>query len=224
VKKFRLEKRINDKMIVYGRKKKSTNSSKIIENIHFITLFKSEKVFTLKDNIGYQITTNEGEMSISINNERKSIEKEINFLRRKMDRFRIWKEKNSNMEEITNILDLKNMTYAIQLKENNYLLWKFKRKWKLIAEINTRFNLAKMEYMMINRKKKRRRINILTNLFDVTRNIIMNTGLNMVINKGNLYYLIKLHKTMHNNNRYFDSIYDKKFQFYSQLIKRYRQF
>jgi hypothetical protein len=82
----------------------------------------------LKDNVGYQITTNEGEISIPINNERRSIEKEINFLRRKVDRFRIWKEKISNMNEITNILDLKNTKYAIQLKENNYLFWKFKRK------------------------------------------------------------------------------------------------
>jgi hypothetical protein len=92
-----------------------------------------------------------------------------------------------------------------------------------MAEINTKFNIAKMEYIMSNRKKKRRKINILTNLFDVIRSMIKITGLNMVINKGNLFHLLKLHKMMHNNNRYFDSIHDKKFQFYSQLIERYRQ-
>jgi hypothetical protein len=98
VKKFRLDKRINNQIIEYGRKKKSINPSEIKKNVHFITLFKSEKVFILKNNFGYQITTNEGKIIIPIINEEKSIEKEINFLRRKMGRFRIWKEKFSNVE------------------------------------------------------------------------------------------------------------------------------
>jgi hypothetical protein len=128
VKKFKLEKTINSDLIEYGRKKKLTNPSRNKENIHFRTLFKSEKIFTLKDNVGYKITIDKEGISIPISNERKSIEKENNFLRRKFDRFRIWKEKFSNIKEITNILDLKITTYTIQLKENNYLLWKFKKK------------------------------------------------------------------------------------------------
>jgi hypothetical protein len=53
--------------------------------------------------------------------------------------------------------------------------------------------------------------------------MIKNAGLNMVISKGNLFHLLKLHKMMHNNNGYFDSIHDKKFQFYFQLLERYCQ-
>jgi ethanolamine utilization cobalamin adenosyltransferase len=64
---------------------------------------------------------------------------------------------------------------------------------------------------------------MLTNLFDVIRNIIENTRLHMVINMEHLFHLLKLHKMMHNNNRYFDSTHDKKFQFFPQLIERYRQ-
>jgi hypothetical protein len=32
------------------------------------------------------------------------------------------------MKEIIDDLDLDNSQYAIQLKENNYLVWKFKKK------------------------------------------------------------------------------------------------
>jgi hypothetical protein len=90
VKIFKLDKGINNDLIEYDRKKKLTNPSNIKETVNFITLFKSEKIITLKSNVVYQITTNEEETRISINNKRKSIEKEINFFRRKVDRFRIW--------------------------------------------------------------------------------------------------------------------------------------
>jgi hypothetical protein len=38
-----------------------------------------------------------------------------------------------------------NVREKLFYQENNYLLWKFIRKWKLIAEINTKFKIAKME-------------------------------------------------------------------------------
>jgi hypothetical protein len=137
---------------------------------------------------------------LSIKNERKSIEKEINYLRRKVDRFRIWKEVFSNMKEIVDELDLENTQYAVQLKENNYLLWKFKKKWRLIAEVNFKYNTIKTEFKLTGRKKKRRKLNILANLFEVGRKFINNIDVNILINKQNLCSILKLHKKMHNNN------------------------
>jgi hypothetical protein len=87
-------------LIEYVRKKKVENRNEIKENAHYITMFKSEKVYSLKDMNGYQLTTNESNLITPIKNERKSIEKEINYLRRKVDRFRIWKEKFTNMKEV----------------------------------------------------------------------------------------------------------------------------
>jgi hypothetical protein len=43
-------------------------------------MFQSEKVYSLKDMKNYQLTTIDSDESIPIKNERKSIEKEINYL------------------------------------------------------------------------------------------------------------------------------------------------
>jgi hypothetical protein len=126
--KFHLDKRLNTELINYGREKKINVAKEIKKNIHFITMLKSEEIYSLRDMKGYQLTIKENNAILPIKNERKSIEKEINFLRRKVDRFRIWKKELSNMKEIVDELDLENTQYAIQLKENNYLLWKFKKR------------------------------------------------------------------------------------------------
>jgi hypothetical protein len=126
------------------------------------------------------------------------------------------------MQEIIDELDLENVHYAVQLKENNYLLWKFKKKWRLMAEMNFKYNIVKTEFKLTGRKKKRRKLNILTNLFEVNRRFVNNIDMNILINKQNLCSILKLHKKMHNNDRYFDSVNSRKFQFYSQLIERYR--
>jgi hypothetical protein len=122
LRKFKLDKRLNTDLINFGRKKKVEAPSEVKENIHFITLFKSEEIYSLKNMKGYKLTVKENDTILSIKNERKSVEKEINCLRRKVDRFRIWKEKFTNLKEITETLDLDNLQYAIQLKENNYLI------------------------------------------------------------------------------------------------------
>jgi hypothetical protein len=127
----------------YARKKRVEELNEIKENVHFISMFRSEKVYSLKDMKDYQLTKDESDELISIKNERKSIEKEINYLRRKVDRFRTWKEKFNNLKEVIDTLELNNTQYAIQLKENNYQLWKFKKKWKVIAVVNSKYNIMK---------------------------------------------------------------------------------
>jgi hypothetical protein len=58
------------------------------------------------------------------------------------------------MKEIIDELDLDNSQYAIQLKENNYLLWKFKKKWRVLAEMNFKYKIVKTEFKSTGRKKK----------------------------------------------------------------------
>jgi hypothetical protein len=62
------------------------------------------------------------------------IEERTKQLKDKIDKFKIWKEIFSNMKMISDILDLPNIRYAIQLKESGYLIWKFKRKWKVMEK------------------------------------------------------------------------------------------
>jgi hypothetical protein len=72
------------------------------------------------------------------------------------------------------------------------------------------------------RKKRRKKLNILANLVDVGKHFVNNTNIYETLFKENLFPLIQLHLLMHNNNNYFESIHNKKFLFYSQLIERYR--
>jgi hypothetical protein len=150
------------------------------------------------------------------------IEERTKKLENKIDKFILWKEKFSNMKLIADILDLPNTRYAIQLKEGGYLIWKFKRKWKAMEEVYTKQNIMTTEIKFTNRKKRRKKLNILANLFDVEEKIIDDNNIQEMTFKENLFPMIKLHLLMHNNNNYFESIHNKKFLFYSQLIERYR--
>jgi hypothetical protein len=47
--KFKLNRRINIKLIKYARKKKVENSNEIKENVRYIAMFISEKVYSLKN-------------------------------------------------------------------------------------------------------------------------------------------------------------------------------
>jgi hypothetical protein len=78
-----------------------------------------------------------------------------------------------------------------------------------------------MEYIMINRKKKRRRINILTNLFDVIRSLISNTDLNMIIVKKKFFICKSFIKRCTIIIGILTRFVTKKIRFYSQLIERY---
>jgi hypothetical protein len=40
--------------------------------------------------------------------------------------------------------------YAIELKEEKFLIWKIKMKWKPIAEINIKYNIITMEIKLTN--------------------------------------------------------------------------
>jgi hypothetical protein len=126
------------------------------------------------------------------------------------------------MNLITNTLILSNTRYAIQTKESGYLIWKFKRKWKVIREVYTKQNIITTEIKFTNRKKRRNKLNILANLFDVGEKFISDNNIHEMTFKENLFPMIKLHLLMRNNNNKFESIHNKKFQFYSQLIERYR--
>jgi hypothetical protein len=150
------------------------------------------------------------------------IEERTKQLGNKIDKFRIWKEKFSNMNLITNTLNLSNTKYAIQSKESGYLIWKFKKKWKIMGEVYTKQNIITTEIKFTNRKKRRKKLNILANLFDVGEKFINDNNIHEMTFKENLFPMIRLHLLMHINNNYFESIHNKKFLFYLQLIERYR--
>jgi hypothetical protein len=125
------------------------------------------------------------------------------------------------MQKLIELLDLPKSKYAIQLKEEKYLIWKFKQKWNIIGKFDTNWNIIILEFKTRNRKKKRRKLNMIANLSDLGKNLIKDVNSNVLLKKENLFNFISLHKLMHNNNRYFDSFHSRKFQFYSQLIERY---
>jgi hypothetical protein len=120
------------------------------------------------------------------------------------------------------LLDLPNTKYAIQRKEERYLIWKFKQKWKITDEVNTKWNIITIEMKFTKRKKRSWKMNIIANLIDIGKNFIKDVNFNVISNKENLFTFVKYHKLMHNNNRYYDSTDDRKLKFYSQLIERYR--
>jgi hypothetical protein len=158
----------------------------------------------------YWLNINERNIKLRKNDR---IEERTKQLENKIDKFRKWKEKFSNMNLITNTLNLFNTIYAIQTKETGYLIWKFKRKWKIMGEVYTQQNIITTEIKYTNRKKRRKKLNILANLFDVGRKFISDNDIHEMTLKENLFPLIRLHLLMHNNNNYFESIHNNKFIF-----------
>jgi hypothetical protein len=91
-----------------------------------------------------------------------------------------------------------------------------------MEEVYTKQNIITTEIKFTNRKKRLKKLNLLVNLFDMGGKFISDNNLHEVIFKENLFPIIKLHLFMYNDNNYFESIHNKKFLFYSQLIERYR--
>jgi hypothetical protein len=78
------------------------------------------------------------------------------------------------------------MKEVIQDLDLDYLLWEFKKKWRLLAEVNFKYNIVITEFKLTRRKKKRRKLNILANLFEVGRRFVNNIDVNILISKQNL--------------------------------------
>jgi hypothetical protein len=205
--------------ISYVMKKKLSKDPIKIQNTHFLFLFKNEEMIYPTKIEKYWLNINERSLKLR---EKDVIDERIKQLENKMDKFKIWKEKFSNMKLISDILDLPNVKYAIQLKEGSYLIWKFRRKWKMIGEVYMKQNIILTDLKFAKKRKRRKKLNILANLFDVGKHFINNTNIHETLSEENLYPLIKLHFLMHTNNNYFESSHNKKFLFYSQLIERYR--
>jgi hypothetical protein len=90
------------------------------------------------------------------------------------------------------------------------------------GEVYTKQNIITTEIKFTNRKKRGKKLNVLTNLFDVGGKFISDNNIYEMSFKENLFPIIKLYLLMQNNNNYSESIHNKKFTFYSQLIERYR--
>jgi hypothetical protein len=90
--------------------------------------------------------------------EKDKIDERVKQLENKIDKFKIWKEKFSNMKLISETLNLSNTKYAIQLKETGYIIWKFRRKWKSIGEVFTRQNIIMTDNKFAKRKKEKKEV------------------------------------------------------------------
>jgi hypothetical protein len=73
-------------------------------------------------------------------------------------------------------------------------------KWKIIGKVYIEQNLITSEVKFINRKRRRRKLNIMANLIDAGIKFLTNFDFHQIISKMNLFPLIKLHKLMHKNN------------------------
>jgi hypothetical protein len=91
------------------------------------------------------------------------------------------------MKLISEILNLPNTKYALQLKETGYIIWKFRRKWKSIGEVFTKQSIITTDIKFAKRKKRRNKLNILANLFDVGRYFISDTNIHETLFKENLF-------------------------------------
>jgi hypothetical protein len=57
-----------------------------------------------------------------------------------------------------------------------------------MAEVSTQYNIIKSEVKFTNRKKKRRRMNILTKLFDARLKFTENKNFHEIVHKSNLFH------------------------------------
>jgi hypothetical protein len=85
--KFKLDKRLINiqQMIIYERNKKATSPKTVQENVHFVRFFQSEKTFFLKNMPNYFIIMNKNDRSIKIQNRNLNVDKELNFIKMKID-------------------------------------------------------------------------------------------------------------------------------------------
>jgi hypothetical protein len=117
----------------------------------------------------------------------KFIEKTVEYLHWKVDH---WRPDNIEVNQHDLVkLKIEKNSYGIQSVENIFIIWKHKVKWQPLAKYFIKDNII-ISYMSFQKKKKRRKLDSLINLFLKTnmfnhylmeRNVIYN-----VLNKENL--------------------------------------
>jgi hypothetical protein len=118
----------------------------------------------------------------------KFIEKTVEFLRWRPDNIEV------NQHDIVK-LKLENNSYGIQSAENAFIIWKYKVKWQPLAKYFIKDNIILSYLLFQKRKKRRRKLDSLINLFLKTdmfshflmkRNVIYN-----ILNKENLNEMMR---------------------------------
>jgi hypothetical protein len=90
------------------------------------------------------------------------IEKAINYLRWKKDKFKMVKNNNISNAVIDELFGNMKVKFGIQVKLNNFLIWKYTVRWNLYAEIT--LLSGKVTFGYLRNRKKRRRLEILFSL------------------------------------------------------------
>jgi hypothetical protein len=82
------------------------------------------------------------------------VEKAINFLKRKFDRFKLFGPEESILN-VKEKLFIDKVDYGVQMKDNKFILWvhKRKRRWKILCQLTNEYIITKGNPVDINRMK-----------------------------------------------------------------------
>jgi hypothetical protein len=118
------------------------------------------------------------------------VEKAINYLRWKNNKLKLVKNNNVSNAVIDELFGNTKIKYGIQVKLNNFLIWKYTVRWNLYAEITLLSGKATFGYL--RNRTKRRRLEI---LFSLIPGPILKNRFEMnklyLINRDNLKRLVQ---------------------------------
>jgi hypothetical protein len=118
------------------------------------------------------------------------IEKAINYLKWKKEKFRLNRCKCVNVNEIDKLFGQSNIKYGIQVKLNSFLIWKYTVRWNVYAEIALLSGRVVFEHL--RSRKNRIRLEV---FFDLMQNSILKNNFEMnklyLLNHDNLKMLMQ---------------------------------
>jgi hypothetical protein len=118
------------------------------------------------------------------------IDKAVNYLRWKKDKFKLTKNNNISGVAVDELFGDTKVKFGIQVKLNSFLIWKYTVRWNLYPEVALLSGKVILGYL--RSRKKRRRLEI---LFSLLQNPILNNRFEWdklyLINQDNLKRLLQ---------------------------------
>jgi hypothetical protein len=170
-----------------------TNVVKKIENVHFVVKFEERTVKKeMNLMVSHMVVIPECMEFEKIHNPCGSkIEKAINCLKWKKEKFRLNKIKFTKSNEISDLFGRTGAKYGVQVNLNSFLIWKYTIRRNIYAEITILSGIV--VFRQIRSRKKRSRLEI---LFEIMQNPILKNNFNVnnlyMLNKDNLKFLMHL--------------------------------
>jgi hypothetical protein len=119
LKKFNIDKRLINyqKIIRYAKDKKIQLHNPINDYMHSLLYFNPKIPFYLNNMPYYFIFTNNSKAWLEFSYKKLKMDKEIHFLKMKIDKFKIWKGNFDNLKLIDDLLNSHDIKYAIDLRK-----------------------------------------------------------------------------------------------------------